>query len=291
MDATVLGRYERLHASIKQTFDARVADHQSAVALDAETKADGPIRLNLLGDGDSWFDYPLGGEWPGEHTDVLAALQEEGRPQPRILSFAHYGYTTDQSLGVARRERLVRALHDPRNGRFDAILMSGGGDNIVGGRFAIWLNDAARVGGDPARALSETRFQGAMDVVRAGYESLVRLRDAHAPGVPIFIHAYDYALPTGVGACCIGPWLKPSLDYCGWTDEKIGAGIVRGMLTRFGAMLEEFAASTPNVVYVQTQGTLAPDQWANELHATPAGFKLIAAKFREALAARFPGRI
>ena len=290
-EAMNLARFERLHDAITLTMDAREQAHQAAIAADQRAPASGHAPLNLLADGDSWFDYPLGGDFPGVHTDVLAQLGAVGQPTPRILSFAHYGYTTDQSLGMARRERLVRALTDPRNGRFDAILMSGGGDNIVGDRLAIWLNDAGTVAADPARALSETRFQGALEEVRAGYDSLARLRDQHAPGVPIVVHAYDYAIPSGRGVCCVGPWLKPSLDYCGWTDEQIGAGIVRDMLGRFGSMLEDFAASTQDVVYVQTQGTLAPDQWANELHPTPPGFRLIADKFRAALAARFPSRI
>lgn len=290
-EAMNLARFERLHDAITLTMAAREQAHQAAIAADQRIQASGHAPLNLLADGDSWFDYPLGSYFPGVHTDVLAQLGAIGQPTPRILSFAHYGYTTDQSLGMARRERLVRALTDPRNGRFDAILMSGGGDNIVGDRLAIWLNDATTVGADPARALSETRFQGALEEARAGYDSLARLRDQHAPGVPIFVHAYDYAIPSGVGVCCIGPWLKPSLDYCGWADEQTGAAIVRAMLTRFGSMLEDFAASTQDVVYVQTQGTLAPDQWANELHPTPPGFRLIADKFRAALAARFPSRI
>jgi len=47
------------------------------------------------------------------------------------------------------------------------------------------------------------------------------------------------------------------------------------------------------MIYVQIQGTLASTQWANELHPTPAGFKLLASKFQKALAAypKFLGRI
>lgn len=282
-----LERFQQLHADVEGLMADRVASHQMVVAADDQPGK----RLNLLATGDSWFDYPLGGDFPGVHTDVLAALQEVGSPSPRILSFAHYGDTTEQSLALSGRERLVKALQDGRNGKFDAILYSGGGDDIVGGAMPIWLNDASAVAGEPARALSAEGFAAALAVVRAGYESLARLRDRHAPGLPIFVHAYDFAIPSGVGVYCIGPWLKPSLDYCGWSDLKVGTAIVRQMLTEFGAMLEEFARATPHVVFVPTQGTLAADQWANELHATPAGFRLIAAKFRAALATRFPGRI
>ena len=290
-EAANLARFRSLHEGFQEILDDRAAAHQAAIAASAKVMADGLPPLNLLAAGDSWFDYPLGGDFPGVHTDVLARLRELGRPEPHILSFAHYGDTTEQSLALSMRERLAQALQDPRNGKFDGILFSGGGDDIVGGAMPIWLNDASAVGGDPTQALSAEGFAAALAIVRVGYESLARLRDRHAPGLPIFVHAYDYAIPSGVGVCCVGPWLKPSLEYCGWTDLKVGTLIVHQMLGRFGAMLADFARATPDVVFVPTQGTLAAGQWANELHPTPEGFQLIAAKFRAALDTRFPGRI
>ena len=285
-----LARFQGLNEGIQTTLDARAAEHRAAMAS-VPMAAMATAPLNLVADGDSWFDYPLGGEFPGDHTDVLAQLQAIGQPKPRILSLAHYGDTTRVELGLTRRKRLVAALTDPSHGKFDAILMSGGGNDIVADALSIWLNRATAVGGDPSRALSEERFAGALAGVRAGYESLAELRDVHAPGTPIFVHAYDFAIPSGVGVYCIGPWLKPGLEYAGWTDLKVGTAIIHTMLARFGAMLAQFAAATPNVIYVPTQGTLAADQWCNELHPDPAGFRLIAEKFRAALELQFPGRI
>ena len=291
-EAANLARFQALNEGIEDALDARVDAHQADVAQGmALAAAGGAPPLNLVADGDSWFDYTLGGDFPGDHTDVLAQLRAIGQPQPRILSLAHYGDTTRVELGLTRRRRLVKALSDPRNGKVDAILMSGGGNDIVADALPIWLNRSSAVGGDPAKGLSEERFAGALAGVRAGYESLAELRDLHAPGTPIFVHAYDFAIPNGVGVYCIGPWLKPGLEYAGWTDLKGGTVIIHTMLARFGAMLQSFAAATPDVVFVDTQGTLAANQWANELHPDPAGFKLIAAKFRKALAARFPGRV
>jgi hypothetical protein len=33
-------------------------------------------------------------------------------------------------------------LQEPKNGKFDAILFSGGGNDLVGDQFRLWLNDA-----------------------------------------------------------------------------------------------------------------------------------------------------
>lgn len=64
------------------------------------------------------------------------------------------------------------------------------------------------------------------------------------------------------------------------------------LLTQFATMLDALSAvAKNNFVHVRTQGTLARDQWANELHPTPEGFALITAKFVAALRSRFPTRI
>ena len=52
-EATGLARFQRLHEATAATMDARVRAHQAAISADETVKADGPIRLNLLADGDS----------------------------------------------------------------------------------------------------------------------------------------------------------------------------------------------------------------------------------------------
>jgi hypothetical protein len=51
--------------------------------------------------------------------------------------------------------------------------------------------------------------------------------------------------------------------------------------------------SANNFTLVDTQGVLAPGDWANELHPYPAGFRKLAAKYADAQRAHpgFQGRI
>ena len=57
-------------------------------------------------------------------------------------------------------------------------------------------------------------------------------------------------------------------------------------------MLLKLAADPKNnFSLLDTQGTLAAADWANELQPFPAGFKAIAGKFVGGLHATFPGRI
>ncbi|SAL73660.1 hypothetical protein AWB74_04523 [Caballeronia arvi] len=285
--------YERWQEQIQQDLMARVKAHQHEVlkarALQAQAGASRP--LILLGDGDSWFDYPLPD--PLHATDVLEALKTTGTPAPLILKLAHYSDATTTILGVTRRNRLIAQLRDAANGPIDALLFSGGGNDVVGDQFRFWLNDASAVGNDPARGIDVQRLGYIFGVVESAYLDLIRIRDQFAPRATIFVHAYDFAIPSNIGACHLaGPWLRPSLVDRGWPDLAPGSLIVKAMLVHFHAMLQRLASDPANdMVLVQTQGTLAPDEWANELHPTGAGFAKIGARFRSALAARFPGRI
>jgi hypothetical protein len=57
-------------------------------------------------------------------------------------------------------------------------------------------------------------------------------------------------------------------------------------------MLVRLASDAANLLFlVDTQGTLTPADWANELHPFPAGFIKVADRFVTALRAKFPGRV
>jgi hypothetical protein len=142
------------------------------------------------------------------------------------------------------------------------------------------------------RALRVTPAMPAvLGMVEGSYLDLFAFRDRYAPDVPIFGHCYDFAIPNGVAPLCAGPWLKPSLDFTGWSVAQ-GTVIVHQALVAFKAMLENLASvAANNFILIDTQGTLQPADWANELHPYPGGFQSLAAEFVEALGAKFPGRI
>ena len=285
--------YRDLRASIERDKAQRVREFQAAVAQTTQMGmalgAGGATTLSLIGQGDSWFDYPLPILDP---SDVLAHLRRLPAMSPRVLSLAHHGEAAEDMLGVKKLHELLDQLKDPANGHFDAILFSGGGNDLAGDQFRLWVSDAAASGANPAKGLNQERVNAILGVVKAGYQDLFAARDSVDPKVPVFAHSYDFAIPTGIGVACAGPWLRPGLDDRGWHDPKAARAIVRELLVQFHAMLDGFAAVTANnFVHVQTQGTLADGQWANELHPNPSGFAAVTAKFVLALRARFPNRI
>jgi hypothetical protein len=275
--------------------------------------------LDLLAVGDSWFEYPLtdDGLITGFNQAIIGntgtQLQSMGNPPPTILSYALHGQSTTEMLSYQRQESMLSALTDPNTTQWnngttaDGILVSAGGGDIVGDQFAIYLDYHG--GG-----LDSARFQGSLASVQASYMDLFALRDIAAAEVkidpkqiPIFGHCYDYAVPNGKPAGwpvpLAGPWLKPSLDFCGY-DYAHGLTIVQAAIDGFRKLLADLASdkitlpgkATNNFILIDTIGTLSrdnkrPNGWANELHPYTEGFASLANKFLVALKAHFPGRI
>ena len=253
-------------------------------------KAAGAGQLDVLAIGNSWFDYPLSGNDPSfSNTAIAAQLTQMGNPPPLVLNYAYFGQATTAVLTYENQQQIIDSVSDSSqwlNGAPDAILASMGGDDLVGDQFVIYLDYQG--GG-----LDMTRFQGALDSVRASYLDLFALRDAVLPGKTVFGHCYDYAIPNGVAPICAGPWLLPSLEFSGY-DASEGLAIVSTMIDGFAAMLSDLAAAPANrFVLIDTRNTLArvtgaADGWANELHPYATGFQLLAQKWLAALRAHFP---
>ena len=100
-------------------------------------------QLDFLAIGDSWFDYPLndyGIPWPNQ--DIVAKLQTIGNPRPIALSLAVHGNPMTTTMGLADQMQYVSDIANSSwlNGTPDAILVSGGGDDVVGDQFIIYLD-------------------------------------------------------------------------------------------------------------------------------------------------------
>jgi hypothetical protein len=289
-----------LRQEMREAIDAEISQrtkiHQTQVAalkaaktrmLASALAAAAPDPLVMLAHGDSWFDYPLDGNSVSlEDTDIIAQLQSMGNLHPVIHNVSHYGDATSQEMAWPKQQRLIDSLQDDSNwtnGKPDAILFSGGGNDIAGDQFCIFLDYASSGGA----GLDAARFQGALDMVEASYRDLFLFRDRNAPGVPIFGHCYDFPYPNGKHPICAGPWLLPSLTFAGWTSAQ-GTGILNQALTAFKNMLTALASNPANnFILADTQGTLVLSDWANELHPFPDGFKKLAGKFVTALRAHF----
>jgi hypothetical protein len=249
--------------------------------------ASAPAPLQVFAEGDSWFDYPV----PFFGGGVIPRLEKSlGVP---ILNLATAGDEVRYMLGVKERKLLIDQFVRgcPAGGAWDAMLFSGGGNDIVDNPMALWIKDFNATL-PPAALVHQARLDAALALVRAGYEDLIGLRDSLSPRTRLFFHGYDFAIPDGRGICHLGPWLKPTFDLRGYPTQASRFAVTKILLQQFAAMLQSLT-SHPRVTFINGQGTLAPQpsSWHNELHPARSGFNAFAALFHQALKTAFPTRV
>jgi hypothetical protein len=293
--------YSQLQDASKQNRDANIAAHKLRTGRIKhsvnrrktlqQTNKQTPVpkvALDFLAIGDSWFEYPLYNEIPTPFQNNAIVAQSQlgslGNPPPQILNQALHGQATTAMLSYENQEKMISVLQDPdqwlneQTGLPDAILVSGGGDDLVGDQLAIYLD----YGGG---GLNLSRLQGVLDSVQASYMDLFAFRDIFAKGVPIIGHCYDYAIPNDVHPVCTdSAWLCPSLSFAGY-DYDTGLQIVGQMIDLFHTMLMSLANDPGNhFSVIDTRNTLTrnasqPIGWANEIHPWYQGFTALANKF------------
>jgi hypothetical protein len=194
-------------------------------------------------------------------------------------------------LSLPQRDEIEERLDQGRRRGipFDALLFSGGGNDIVGDQFSRWLRPFTP-GASAPDLIDAVRFGALLTILENSYRDLSDIRNRCSPSTTIFVHGYDYAKPTGKGVCWFGPWLRPSLEARGIVDPQLQFDVVKEILVRFRSMLQNLATSLPNFVYIETQGLLRPTAkwWDNEIHPSPTGFDKIAVAFRNTLVTHFP---
>lgn len=303
---------ERLAEQQDQELEQRIAEYKATLLLLKERgvrglakapeekgeaprprRAPGPVSpagqpLQVFAEGDSWFDYPV----PLFGGGIIKRLEKKlGVP---ILNLAKAGGEARNMLGVKERKLIVEQLKKgcPAGGPWDAMLFSGGGNDIVDNPMTLWIRDF-----DPTIPLEDhihgPRFDTALDVVRFAYEDLIALRDVLSPSTRLLFHAYDFAIPDGRGICHLGPWLEPTFKFRKFPTQAAGFEVVKAMLKKFAAMLTSFETAHPNVTFLNGQGTLSPVKasWHNEMHPAAKGFDKFAELFHAKLKGLFPGRV
>jgi hypothetical protein len=124
-DTQPIDAYAR-RPQIEAELQQRIVAHQRLLLNQGFlANRDAARPLNLLAAGDSWFDYPLTDDELPIPSDVIVQLRSLVAPRPFILPLAHRGDASTELLGVTKRQRLLAALQEPKNGKFDAICFLG----------------------------------------------------------------------------------------------------------------------------------------------------------------------
>jgi hypothetical protein len=249
----------------------------------------------ILAEGDSWFT--IGGLFS---TNLLMSLRFH--KATLVLKCASPGDTLVHMSALAHNHVYKEALrHDYA---WDAILLSGGGNDLIDRADEIILDKAQRRGiaiHGPDDYCDTEQLDSLIDDIQFGYRTLVGVRDsAGGPGAdaPIFVHTYDYPTARSAPAHFLftsaGPWIHRALTRAGvpehdWpllTDylfDQLAEAILE--LTRPPHTLPGFQViDTRHTLQRAEPGTVGiSGDWLNEIHPVEDGYDKLARKIEKRL--------
>jgi hypothetical protein len=231
-----------------------------------------PVALFL---GDSWFWYPL---------DNLVVETSAAFFDKDFVVIGRNGSEAAEWATKGRKE--IEFAFRMYAAGVQALVLSGGGNDIAGtSDFLRILADDCSKATEVAQCYRPGQPGVIVDSIISACRGVVLKFRAYNSSATVFLHNYDHAWPTGKGVFGPGDWLKVPMDRA-----KVPKGLRRPLLKDLLKQLRKAQLALAKeqalgpLVAIASAGTMPDDDgnkdqwWANELHPTPAGFKLLAKK-------------
>ncbi len=253
----------------------------------------------LLAQGDSWFS--IGALPPFLTTNLLFGLKRN--KSTCIVNCAVPGQVLRHMTDTTTNTTFLQIMGGVQSMKFDGILLSGGGNDMIDALQSTDPNPARRLlrfqaeWGQPAEGASRYISEAGWDVFEshlgAVFSGFIATRDGGVnKDVPVFFHSYDFATARDSGAGFgFGPWL-----FKAFTSFQVPIAdwdaVSAELFQRLQGLLGQFQSSHPNAHLVDTMGTLnralntdtgPTADWQNEIHPTRPGYKKLSVKWAQAL--------
>ena len=235
-----------------------------------------PAKPILLAEGDSWFEYPV---WLKDTIDYLSKHYT-------IFCLSAAGDELQGMIADAEYRRYLKELVIDRGLDVEGILLSGGGNDIVGKTlYGMLRNYSPQATVDDL--INQTAFNRKFADIRGYYNDAIEFINEKYPGIPIFIHSYDYGKPLPEQGFNIPPldgWLGEWLRERDILDNNpLQQQVVNRLIDSF-CESQQLIAQADSVTFIDCRNVVG-NQWFDELHPNDDGFKQVAEKFHAALKA------
>jgi hypothetical protein len=220
--------------------------------------------------GDSWFWYP---------ADNLAQEVGRLRPHRNVVVVGRNG--AEAAQWSTRYSDDIDFAFKMYGSDVPVLLLSGGGNDLVG------MKDFLRIVKEDCSA--STTVEGCyrtaqpdalLTMVIGCYRTLITKFRAYNPLAPVILHQYDYAWPSGMGVFGPADWLKAPMDAAKIKTAKLQRELFEDLINRLKQAQIDLAAEPAmgRILVAESAGKLPNNLaiWANELHPTPEGFRMIA---------------
>ena len=244
-----------------------------------------PDAITILAEGDSWFSYPRRFFLFGKASNVVDCLAK--KKKYIIYSTSSNG---DEALSMMSGEQKNSMMKRIKANKYDFLLFSGGGNDMVGRFDFDYFVENKLPGMSALDCINWTRFNRKLQQISSVFEELIDrvLEYSSNKNIKIITHTYDYVIPSkkGFELFDIFPvgeaWMHPILVDRNITDPVEQKLVAKKLLIAFKKMLFNLQTKYyKNFHVVNTQGLLTKKQWINEIHPTPAGFKLVSKKIEK----------
>lgn len=275
--------------SIKATNEAIMANDyagriQSRIEKFVKKQKKHPNAVRILAEGDSWFTHGAG---LGRGKSLIERLNDYATVN--IVTVANPGAELEDL--VERRNRDWRFVTNPdwlKGHRYDLLLFSGGGNDIVGDELKSYLKQWKQ-GISGTDLVKENVLKTQLDRMENQYRTLRKTADYYlGSGTPILTHGYDYAHASGRGFSLIGgiltvgPWILPSFKKKKIDKQSDQRKILKHLVDEFNKRLVALnQGGISDFHYVNLRGQLAGNDWDDELHPTAAGRDRLAQVIRK----------
>ncbi len=243
----------------------------------------------ILAEGDSWFS--MGGM---PTSNLLFSMKF--KRFTIIVNCARPGDTIRRIGTIARNPNLRQAMSRKHGYAWDAVLLSGGGNDLIDDVDKIVMK-FTKIHSDPANYCNQDELAKTLQSVEKGYRRIIDLRDAtgsSCKGKPVVTHTYDWMTPRNSPARffpfrMLGPWIYPVLVKAKVPESQWNAisDYLVDALRHTIRGLARGPEKLPDFHVVNTQDTITPaalgetgesGDWMNEIHPGADGYKKLATK-------------
>ena len=261
--------------------------------------ADYPVKL--LAEGDSWFAWSQLNLNPS--SNVLREL--EFQRASIVINYAYSGDTIRHMASICASKNFY---FDVVGDRYDAILLSGGGNDLIdalydyGADQPLILKPAMDADAAVAESYIDSQKLDALKAyLQANFRQMFGYRaERNAPNrdTPVLLHTYDFPTPRNaparfMGRPAVGPWVWRALEAIGAPPQpQVRQDICDAVFNALADALLELDDPANHVHVVDTRNTLmraAPGtqelsgDWINEIHPDGYGYALVARKLTNKL--------
>jgi lysophospholipase L1-like esterase len=237
----------------------------------------------VVSEGDSWFSF----------SDVIGRLDDPtGTADPkkqRPWALLRLEKNGDEILAILSggQRSLLRKIF--ARWRTDALLFSGGGNDIIGPDLLPLLREW-RSGATAQDLIHRSRFDRRLRQIADCYRELMDLIADSGQSTKVFANSYDYVIPSNrpvklLGLVKIaGPWMIQHFATRK-IPKSLQPQILRILIDDFCAAVDQVAAEPGNagrLLRVDTR-VVVVDQWRDEIHPNRKGAIRVAKAFETVL--------